>query len=103
MSPKKLSLVAALIRGLSLSEAQAQLSLLPKRGARVAEKVLASAAANAVHNAGLAEARLRVRLAVVSKGTYLKRIRYHARGKTVRRSPNTPERRSHPFRYNARA
>jgi large subunit ribosomal protein L22 len=85
MSPKKLNLIAALIRGLSTEEARAQLSLLPKRGARVAEKVLSSATANAVHNAGLTEGRLRVALATVTKGSYLKRIKYHARGKTVRR------------------
>lgn len=82
MSPKKLNVVAALIRGLSAHEARAQLALLPKRGARVIEKVLQSATANAVHNHGLLEGRLRVGRAVVTKGTYLKRIKYHARGKT---------------------
>ena len=82
MSPKKLNVVAALIRGLSAHEATAQLALLPKRGARVIEKVLASATANAVHNHGLLAERLRVGRAVVTKGTYLKRIKYHARGKT---------------------
>jgi len=84
ISPKKLNLVAALVRGLSVEEALAQLSLVPKVGARVTEKVLSSASANAVHNHGLDAARLRVRTAVVSKGSFLRRIKFHARGKTVR-------------------
>jgi len=84
MSPKKLNVVAALIRGLSVEEASAQLSLLPKRGATVCSKLLSSAQANAVHNHGLEPTRLRVKLAVVNKGKYLRRVMYHARGKSAR-------------------
>lgn len=87
MSPKKLNVVAALVRGLSVEEALAQLALLPKRGARVAEKVICAARANAAHNHGLDAPRLRVKLAFVGKGTYLKRIKFHARGKTARPFP----------------
>lgn len=82
MSPKKLNVVAQLVRGLSVREALAQLALLPKRGARVAEGVLKAASANAVHNHGLDGGRLRVAKAFVGKGQFLKRVRFHARGKT---------------------
>lgn len=82
MSPKKLSVVARLVRGLACDEAVAQCALLPKRGARLIEETLASARANAVANHGLDDARLRVAEAFVTKGSYLRRIMYHARGKT---------------------
>ncbi len=84
ISPKKLNAVAALVRGLSVDEALAQLSLLPKVGARITERVVTSAKANAVHNHGLEASRLRVQQAFVTKGTYLRRLKFHARGKTVR-------------------
>jgi ribosomal protein L22 len=82
MSPKKLNVVAQLVRGLSVDEALAQCALLPKRAARVTERVLSSARANAAHNHGLEVGRLRVARAFVGKGTYLRRIRWHARGKS---------------------
>jgi ribosomal protein L22 len=74
--------VAQLVRGLSVEEALAQCALLPKRAARVTEKVLLSARANATHNHGLAPLSLRVARAFVGKGTYLRRIKWHARGKS---------------------
>ncbi len=74
--------MAQLVRGLSVEEALAQCALLPKRAARVTEKVLLSARANATHNHGLAPLSLRVSRAFVGKGTYLRRIKWHARGKS---------------------
>jgi large subunit ribosomal protein L22 len=46
-SPRKMRIVANMIRGKSVDEALAILKLLPKRGARLIEKALSSAAANA--------------------------------------------------------
>jgi ribosomal protein L22 len=83
ISPKKLARVVDLVRGLSVEEAFAQLQVAgPQRGAFVTAHVLKSAQANAVHNLGLDASRLRIQSVVVTKGTYLKRIKYHARGRS---------------------
>ena len=83
ISPKKLARVVDLVRGLSVEEAFAQLQVAgPQRGAAVTAHVLTSAKANAVHNLGLDASRLRIQSVVVTKGTYLKRIKYHARGRS---------------------
>ena len=83
ISPKKLARVVDLVRGLSVEEAFAQLQVAgPQRGAFVTSHVLKSAQANAVHNLGLDPTRLRIQSVVVTKGTYLKRIKYHARGRS---------------------
>lgn len=83
ISPKRLNTVAQLTRGLSVDEAEAQLELLSyKKAARIAIQVLRSAKANATHNHGLEASRLAIQRAFVGKGTYLKRVKYHARGKS---------------------
>jgi ribosomal protein L22 len=82
ISPKKLNAVAQLTRGLSVEQALAQCELLPKKAARLVLVALRSAAANATHNHGLAAERLVVQKAFVGKGRFLKRIKFHARGKT---------------------
>ena len=74
--------MAQLTRGLSVAQAEAQLELLPKKAARMALVALRSAAANATHNHGLDASRLVVQKAFVGKGRFLKRIKFHARGKT---------------------
>ena len=75
--------MAQLTRGLSVDEAEAQLELLSyKKAARIAIQVLRSAKANATHNHGLEASRLAIQRAFVGKGTYLKRVKYHARGKS---------------------
>lgn len=72
-----------LVRGLSVEEAFSQLAVAgPQVGARVTAHVLRSARANAVNNLGLDASRLRIASAVVNKGTYLKRIKFHARGRS---------------------
>ena len=83
ISPKRLNTVAQLTRGLSVDEAEAQLELLSyKKAARIAIQVLRSAKANATHNHGLEASRLAIQRAFVGKGTFLKRVKYHARGKS---------------------
>lgn len=75
-------MVAQLTRGLSVEQALAQCELLPKKAARLVLVALRSAQANATHNHGLAAERLVVQKAFVGKGRFLKRIKFHARGKT---------------------
>jgi len=82
MSPKKLNLVAALVRGMRVEDALLQLQVTVKRAAKTVYQVIHSARANASHNHGLDPDRLIVDEAFVGKGLYLKRISYHAKGRS---------------------
>eukprot|EP00250_Pteridium_aquilinum_P028888 c3802_g1_i1 orf=236-1057(-) len=81
-SPKKVNLVAALVRGMRVEDALLQLSVLQKRAASTVKRVVANARANATHNHGLNGDRLFVAEAFVGKGRYLKRLSYHAKGRS---------------------
>ncbi|KAI5067356.1 hypothetical protein GOP47_0017884 [Adiantum capillus-veneris] len=81
-SPKKVNLVAALVRGMRVEDALLQLSVLQKRAAKTVQRVVFNARANATHNHGLNGDRLYVAEAFVGKGIYLKRISYHAKGRS---------------------
>ena len=50
ISPKKMNLVAGLVRGKKADEALAQLKFTPKKGAHLLYKVLSSAVSNASNN-----------------------------------------------------
>ncbi len=52
ISPKKLRVVANLVRGKSVNDGLAMLRLFPKKGSEILYKVLFSAASNAIHNDG---------------------------------------------------
>ncbi|KAJ7975321.1 50S ribosomal protein L22, chloroplastic-like [Quillaja saponaria] len=80
-SPKKVNLVAALVRGMRVEDALLQLQVTVKRAAKTVYQVIHSARANATHNHGLDPDRLLVAEAFVGKGYYKKRISYHAKGK----------------------
>ncbi|KAJ4716848.1 50S ribosomal protein L22, chloroplastic-like [Melia azedarach] len=80
-SPKKINLVAALVRGMRVEDALLQLQVTIKRASNTVYQVIHSARANATHNHGLDPDRLLVAEAFVGKGFYKKRIRYHAKGK----------------------
>ncbi|XP_021289877.1 uncharacterized protein LOC110420826 [Herrania umbratica] len=80
-SPKKVNLVAALVRGMRVEDALLQLQVTVKRAAKTVYQVIHSARANATHNHGLDPDRLLVAEAFVGKGFYKKRISYHAKGK----------------------
>ncbi|KAL6585533.1 hypothetical protein OROMI_002177 [Orobanche minor] len=80
-SPKKLNLVAALVRGMRAEDALLQLQVTVKRAAKTVYQVIHSARANATHNYGFDPDRLLVAEAFVGKGLFKKRISYHARGK----------------------
>ncbi|XP_061359201.1 uncharacterized protein LOC133303326 [Gastrolobium bilobum] len=80
-SPKKVNLVAALVRGMLVKDALMQLQVTIKRAAKTAYQVIHSARANASHNHGLDPDRLIVAEAFVGKGYFKKRISYHGKGK----------------------
>jgi len=81
VSPQKLNLVAAQIRGKNVSEALNELTFSKKRIAQDVKKTLQSAIANAENNHGLDVDELIVAEAWVGKNLVLKRGRPRARGR----------------------
>ena len=84
VSPQKLNLVAAMIRGLDANKALSALSFSRRRIAGDVKKVLQSAIANAENNHSLDVDRLRVKEAHVGKGLVMKRFKAWARGRGAR-------------------
>jgi large subunit ribosomal protein L22 len=82
-SPRKVRLLADLVRGKKVNEALATLRLLDKRAAGPFAKVVESALANA-KTAGVAIDSLIVKRVSVDKGTVLKRFMPRARGSASR-------------------
>ena len=68
------------IQGLSVSNALDILTHTPRKAARLVEKTLKSAIANAEHNANMRAEKLVVKEAVVGEGPTLKRFQPKARG-----------------------
>ena len=83
-SPRKLDLVAELIRGLPADKALTQLAFSRRRIAGEVRKVLLAAVANAENNHDLDVDRLVVREASVGKSLVMKRFRPRARGRVGR-------------------
>jgi large subunit ribosomal protein L22 len=83
-SPRKLNLVAQLIRGRKADDAVNQLSFNSRRISRAVKKVLLSAIANAENNHDLDVDRLYVAEASVGKSLVMKRVRPRARGRAGR-------------------
>ncbi len=81
VSPQKLNLVAAMIRGKKVDKALADLTFSRKRIAEDVRKCLESAIANAENNHGLDVDNLIVAEAYVGKNLVLKRGRPRARGR----------------------
>lgn len=81
ISPRKVRLVAGLIRGKKVSDAKNQLVFLTKRSAEPILKLLNSAIANAKHNAKLNEENLTVSEIFVNGGPVLKRYMPRAFGR----------------------
>jgi len=80
MSPSKVGPVARLIRGKSAAAALDVLRAMPKKSARLIEKTLKSAIANATNNNKLSADALVVKEAVANEGPRLKRFQPKARG-----------------------
>ncbi len=85
LTPRKVALVAALVRGRTVEDALVILQHTPKRAAKPVAKLIASARANAVNNHGLKADGLRITMLSVTSGPRLKRFRPVSRG------------RAHPF------
>jgi large subunit ribosomal protein L22 len=83
-SPRKLNLLAQLIRGQKASDALNQLTFSRRGIARDVKKVLMSAIANAENNHDLDVDRLVVSEATVGKSLVMKRFRARARGRAGR-------------------
>ena len=81
LSSTKANIVLDQIKGKDVNTALAILAYTPRWGARVVEKVLKSAIANAEHNMGMDPATLYVDEAFSTKGPTLKRIRPRAQGR----------------------
>ena len=81
IAPRKLDRVVKLVRGKLARSALQELKFMPQKGARILEKVLASAVANARNNHKLSEEDLVVCQAYVNKGLNMKRWRPRARGR----------------------
>jgi large subunit ribosomal protein L22 len=84
ISPRKLGLIASLIRGLSVNDALIQLTFCKKRVTNEVKKCLQSAIANAENNNNLDVDLLYVSEVLVGKALTLKRFSARARGRGAR-------------------
>ncbi|MCA9331539.1 50S ribosomal protein L22 [Candidatus Saccharibacteria bacterium] len=83
MSPRKVGVVAALVRGRSVEDALVILEHTPRRAAEPVRKVIESARANAGHNHDYKEDTLQIVSIQVSPGPRFKRYRPAAHGRAL--------------------
>ena len=83
LAPRKVSLVASLVRGRSVADALVILSHTPKRAALPVVKAINSAKANAVNTHGLDAKTLEISKLSVTSGTRLKRFIPASRGRAL--------------------
>ncbi len=84
ISPKKLNVIAFIIRNMTAKDALDTLKFMPKKGADIIYKVLASAVANATHNDNQNLADLTISSVSVTKGLVYRRINPVSRGRAHR-------------------
>lgn len=84
VTPSKVRLIADLIRDKNVGQALSILKFTPNKGARVLEKVLSSAIANAEHNYDMDVNDLYVAKTYIDEGPTLKRWRAKAMGRVGR-------------------
>jgi len=84
LSPQKGRLVADQVRGLAVDKALNILKFSPKKGARIIQKVVESAIANAEHNDGADIDELRITRILVEKGPVFKRFMPRAKGRAAK-------------------
>jgi large subunit ribosomal protein L22 len=80
ISPRKVAVVASLVRGRSVDDALTILDHVPRRSALAVRKAVASARANAEHNHNYKPATLQITEISVTPGPRLKRFKPVARG-----------------------
>ena len=83
ITPRKCNQVLELIRGQGVESAQTTLQFTPKQGARIIQKVLKSAVANALHEGKVRVEELFVKEAVVGAGPTMKRWLPRAQGRAT--------------------
>ncbi|HSX36185.1 MAG TPA: 50S ribosomal protein L22 [Patescibacteria group bacterium] len=83
MSPRKVGVVAALVRGRTVADALVILEHTPRRTATPVMKTIMSARANADHNHNLKPDTLRIVEISVTHGPRLKRFRPAAHGRAL--------------------
>ena len=88
-SPRKVRLVADLIRGKEVDKAITMLNFLTKRASGPIQKLIASAIANAVENFKVTPEVLFIKSIQVDQGVTLKRFRPRARGNAFRINKRT--------------
>jgi large subunit ribosomal protein L22 len=82
-TPRKVSLVAALVRNRTVADALVILEHVPKRAATPVKKVIESARANAVNNHGLDGKTLTITTLSVTTGPRLRRFKPASRGRAL--------------------
>jgi len=83
IAPRKVRLLVNLIRGMSLKDAKAQVSVSSKKASLSLLKLLKSAESNARHNFKLEQDSLHIKEAKVDGGPVLKRYMPRARGRAT--------------------
>jgi large subunit ribosomal protein L22 len=81
IGPRKVRLVADLVRGKGVNDALAILRFAPQRAAQPISKVVRSAQANAEHNHSMDAEELFIKAICVDEGPILKRFQARARGR----------------------
>lgn len=82
-TPRKVGLVASLVRGRTVADALVILEHVPKRAALPVKKAIESAKANASNNHGLDGKTLVISTISVTTGTRLKRFKPASRGRAL--------------------
>lgn len=84
VSPRKMRFICDMVRGRSVDEALSILKFTPNKGAKVLEKVVKSAAANAENNFDMNKDNLFVSEVYSNQGPTLKRWRPRSKGRAFK-------------------
>lgn len=82
-APRKVSIVASLVRGRSVDDALVILAHTPRRPAKTVAKVVEAARANAINNHGYDGKTLTISTISVTIGTRIKRFKPASRGRAL--------------------
>lgn len=83
IAPRKVAIVASLVRNRTVADALVILDHVPRRASQPVKKAIASAQANAINNHGLDGKTLVISTLSVSVGTRLKRFKPVAKGRAL--------------------
>jgi large subunit ribosomal protein L22 len=83
LSPRKVGIVASLVRDRIVDDALVILEHVPRRAAQPVKKIIESARANAINNSNLDAKSLAIETISVTTGTRLKRYKPASRGRAL--------------------